>query len=136
MSFQSTKVDTCVFVKWIKGEPLIIVIDVDDGLFVCDIKKQKEQVFRGLTRVVEIKDMSFPKVFLGTEYVRGPIGISFSSTGFHRRAPEEVRVQAVQRGHDTDYQVSSEVWGGHTITTPEIWADKTHGDRELFCGSR
>ena len=70
LGYVQCKLDPCVFAKHRGNDrkPLLVGIHVDDGIFVCDTKKQKDDLFAHLGKHFGIKDIGFPKSLLGCQY--------------------------------------------------------------------
>ena len=71
LGFTKSCVDLNLYIKVLKGEPLIILLYVDDLLFI-GVEGQIEECKKQLTTKFDMKDLGLMHYYLGLEVWQGP----------------------------------------------------------------
>lgn len=72
--FSQSQADDCLFMKHKENDICYLVVHVDDMLCVGSTPEIIDEVFASLSQHFELKDLGFPKQFLGIDIFKSPEG--------------------------------------------------------------
>ena len=69
--FKRSQYDSCVYIKFVNGSPIYLLLYVDDMLIAAKSKKEITTLNSQLSSEFEMKDLGASKKILGMEITRG-----------------------------------------------------------------